>query len=137
MSTRSNIGIEEADGSITAIYCHWDGYPSHNGKILLEHYKEASKVRSLIALGDLSSLGPEIGEKHSFDSDGEMARANGWSTAYHRDRGEELGPNCRWVNRNASLIGCEEWIYIFTSKGWVFAREGGRFYPLTFFACAG
>ena len=38
MATRSNIGIVNEDDSITAIYCHWDGYPEHNGKILLNHY---------------------------------------------------------------------------------------------------
>ena len=32
MSTRSNIGIINADGSVTAIYCHNDGYPSGVGK---------------------------------------------------------------------------------------------------------
>lgn len=25
MATRSNIGIVNQDGSITGIYCHWDG----------------------------------------------------------------------------------------------------------------
>lgn len=25
MSTRSNIGVLNNDGTVTAIYCHWDG----------------------------------------------------------------------------------------------------------------
>jgi len=30
MATRSNIGIVNEDGSVTGIYCHWDGYPENN-----------------------------------------------------------------------------------------------------------
>ncbi len=32
-----------SDGIIKSIYCHWDGYPSNNGKILLEHYNSQEK----------------------------------------------------------------------------------------------
>jgi len=35
MSTRSNIGIVNGDGSVKAIYCHFDGYPAYVGRILL------------------------------------------------------------------------------------------------------
>ncbi len=35
MATRSNIGIVNEDGSITGIYCHYDGYPEYVGKMLL------------------------------------------------------------------------------------------------------
>jgi len=58
MATRSTIAIRNADNTVTAIYCHWDGYLSYNGKILFENYNTEEKVRELIALGDLSVLGP-------------------------------------------------------------------------------
>ncbi len=32
MATRSNIGIVNDNGSVTGIYCHWDGYPEHKRK---------------------------------------------------------------------------------------------------------
>ena len=86
MATRSFIGKRNADGSITGVYCHWDGYPDHNGKILKEHYTSAAKVDALLELGALSSLGPELGTKckeHSFDKP-----MQGWTVAYKRDRGE-------------------------------------------------
>ena len=67
MATRSMIGVRRPDGKVEAIYCHWDGYLDHNGRILLHHYTDLEKVKALIALGDLSSLGPEIGEEHDFD----------------------------------------------------------------------
>lgn len=38
MSTRSTIAIEHADGTVKKVYCHYDGYISHNGKILAEQY---------------------------------------------------------------------------------------------------
>jgi hypothetical protein len=85
MSTRSAIIIENEDGTAEGIYCHSDGYPGWNGKILLEHYQDEAKVRALIALGDISSLAAEIGEKHGFDY---TERPKGQTTAYHRDRGE-------------------------------------------------
>ncbi len=88
MSTRSHIGIKNQDGSITSIYCHSDGYPDYVGAVLQEHYTTEAKVRELLALGDLSSLGervaPEPGEAHSFD-----APAKGVTVAYGRDRGEK------------------------------------------------
>ena len=66
MGTRSTIAIEYADGTVHQVYCHWDGYLEHNGKILQEHYSDPAKLRELINLGDLSSLRPEIGVKHPF-----------------------------------------------------------------------
>ena len=40
MSTRSHIGIWNEDGSLDVIYCHRDGYPAHNGAVLLHHYQD-------------------------------------------------------------------------------------------------
>ena len=56
MATRSKIAIENADGTVTAVYCHWDGYPEGNGMILAEHYRHREKVQQLIDLGSISSL---------------------------------------------------------------------------------
>lgn len=61
MGTRSTIGVLNTDGSVSAVYCHWDGYPEHNGKILMENYTTEEKVRELIDLGSISSLS-ECGE---------------------------------------------------------------------------
>ena len=95
METRSTIALEFADGTVHQVYCHWDGYLEHNGKILQEHNSDPGNLQELIDLGDLSSLRPEIGVKHPFNSFevkmplaehdalyGEMC------TFYARDRGE-------------------------------------------------
>lgn len=59
MSTRSLIG-KDYGNEIKAIYCHFDGYPQHNGAILKECYSDDGKIDELIRLGDISSLGPKI-----------------------------------------------------------------------------
>jgi hypothetical protein len=56
MGTRSTIAIEFADGTVSQVYCHWDGYLSNNGEILQNHYMDPFKVRELINLGGFSSL---------------------------------------------------------------------------------
>ena len=57
MSTRSRIAYLENDGTIHSVYCHCNGYLSHNGYILEHYYKDFDKVKELISLGDISSLG--------------------------------------------------------------------------------
>ena len=59
MSARSTIAILEND-TIKSIYCHWDGYLTSVGRTLFHHYSDPAKVRALITLGDISSLGPNL-----------------------------------------------------------------------------
>ena len=96
MGTRSMIGVMHGD-NCKAVYCHWDGYLSHNGRILQEHY-DSAKANHLVALGNISSLQPNIGEKHPFDAPGKFGDAeytafkekySNMTTFYGRDREEE------------------------------------------------
>jgi len=86
MGTRSTIAIQNEDGTVTGIYCHWDGYLSNNGRILQENYTTEDAVRELIVLGDLSSLGETVGDKVDFD---DYESHKGQCVAYGRDRGEK------------------------------------------------
>jgi len=117
MGTRSTIAIQNADGTVTGIYCHWDGYLSHNGAILQENYTDEAKVRELIGLGDLSCLGETIGVKVPFD-DTELSK--GQCVAYGRDRGErgaEAATHDSW--RELQDTFGQEYDYLFTpGKGW-------------------
>ncbi len=97
MATRSTIALEYADGTVDKIYCHWDGYLDNNGKILFDNYKDPFKVQRLMDLGDVSSLGPNIGDKHDFDCPFPYGTPEyvKWTdekrevtTFYGRDRGE-------------------------------------------------
>lgn len=118
MSTRSFIGKLNSDCSITGVYCHFDGYPDGVGATLKEHYQNPQKVDALLALGDISSLGSELGEKHRFESP-----TPGWTVAYHRDRGEDLAPNRVYpsvidaVAQSPQDLGAE-YVYVFGPQGW-------------------
>ncbi len=89
MATRSTIAMEQPDGKVMQVYCHWDGYLENNGRILQEHYTDRAKVLALMMLGDISSLRTEIGMAHDFDAryDDKDPKAS-WTVAYGRDRGE-------------------------------------------------
>ena len=54
MGTRSLIGKQLKDGSILGVYCHYDGYPEYNGRMLRDHFDTAAKVDKLIDGGDMS-----------------------------------------------------------------------------------
>ena len=94
--------IELTSGLVQQIYCHWDGYLEHNGAILLECYRDSAKVNKLIALGDVSSLGVDVGEEHEFNrcwaeeaytNIGDKCFAAPETTFYGRDRNEKnVGP---------------------------------------------
>jgi hypothetical protein len=95
MGTRSRIGVMHGD-TVKSVYCHWDGYLEHNGAILQEHY-DSAKANNLVALGDLSSLRKDIGEKHAFskfDLASQIEQrlyeeaTQDMCTFYGRDRGE-------------------------------------------------
>ena len=75
MGTRSTIALEFADGTVEQVYCHWDGYLAHNGKILAGHYINPFKVKELVALGGFSSL---------------EATVEGTAATAYTQRGEEL-----------------------------------------------
>jgi hypothetical protein len=132
MGTRSTIAIQNEDGSVTGIYCHWDGYISHNGNILYQFYRDEAKVRELIALGDISSLKTEIGEQHPFDTynlkeEDKDPRWEEWTTAYGRDRGE-TGTDARSAHNWRQFIteNGQEYDYLFTpGAGWQVTTNSG------------
>ena len=86
MATRARIGIENADGSITTSYHHWDGYPAGLGFNLVNNWNTAEKIAPAIALGDASHWGETIGNKIDFDARGEGYYDQ--NVYYGRDRGE-------------------------------------------------
>ena len=101
MSTRSRIGIQNNDGTITSIYCHHDGYPEGVGEVLLNHYKDETKIRKLLELGDMSSIGTEpIENPRAWETPGIVGNLNNWMDLYaelhpenmcdiYRTRGED------------------------------------------------
>jgi hypothetical protein len=113
MATRSYIGVRNTDSSVDYIYCHFDGYPEHNGAILREHYSNINRVNELLQLGDLSVLGQFIGKKMDFDK-----RIQDTCLAYGRDRGESnvgkknSGYDELITNQNV------DYVYVFDGDYW-------------------
>ena len=136
MATRSAIGFVEHDGTVHAIYCHWDGYLEGVGDTLLKHYNDTYKVLELLELGDISCLGEELGKKHPFsfhisnlssqaydDAYGKM------TTAYGRDRGENC-PAKDFVDATTfrSHYSDCEFYYLYDGKEWTYAERGRPYF---------
>ena len=113
MGTRSRIGVMHGD-NVKSVYCHWDGYLEHNGAILQEHY-DSAKANQLVALGDLSSLRANIGEKHAFSQfelpadevEAFKTLTEDMCTFYGRDRGEK-GVEFKVAQTFAEFLGQAE-----------------------------
>jgi len=123
MATRSNIAYKTAEGKIRSVYCHWDGYPEHNGKILMDHYTDQAKIEALIELGSISSLGTELGEKQDFDD--RSTQKDDWTLAYHRDRGEELVVS-EYEDVPSWVADMEEYAYLWNGQEWIVNDHGER-----------
>jgi hypothetical protein len=121
--------VLEKNGHYYVIYSHWDGYPDNNGKILLEHYTDPKKIFKLIGLGDISSLGSQIGEKHDFDNPPKDV-----VNAYHRDRGEPWKNTKygKFEDKEKALKVCDnDYTYLFENGEWLFREGNGDFKKLT------
>jgi len=148
MGTRSMIAIQNPHNkTVRAVYCHWDGYLEHNGAILQKHYAASPKVNNLIALGDISSLRPEIGEKHAFsrletpmDDEAYDKLYGDMTTYYGRDRGEtgvefKVFPT---LAKAEDHYGWSEYFYCFkytkasdyTTGEWHYKKAGERWKKL-------
>mgnify|MGYP006278995737 FL=1 len=131
MATRSAIGFLEYDGSVTGIYCHWDGYLEGVGATLVQYYNDTEKVLDLIEMGDVSSLDKEIGVKHPFSRFMTGLSQEDWdaqfgdmTTFYTRDRGEDT-PARDFPDAKAfrSHYGDAEFFYLFDGNEWTYATR--------------
>ena len=124
MATRGAIGIEK-DGKIMAVYCHWDNYLESTGETLFKHYQNPEKILTMISLGDMSSLGEEIGEKHDFDG----PNLSNWCTYYGRDRGEDNVEFRVFNTRNEFVqwYSDSDYFYLYSDKKWTYSQGEGWF----------
>ena len=121
MATRSNIAMKTQEGKIVSVYCHWDGYVANNGHILLENYADISKIEALVALGSISSLGEQIGDKQDFmDRD---TQKDEWTLFYSRDRGEQLSIQ-EYADIPSWIADMEEYAYLWNGTEWLVNDHG-------------
>lgn len=144
MATRSNIALL-VDGAYLTIYCHWDGYPTGVGQTLYDHYKTFEQVQNLILLGNLSRLGPTLGENHDFDAVAHLLTKHGYArdswppqvkdeydrlgamcVAYGRDRDEPGQAAVAYASLAEVCANGEEWLYVFNAaeSKWYVALVG-------------
>ena len=148
MGTRSRIGVMHGN-VCKSVYCHWDGYLEHNGRILQEYY-DSARANHLVSLGDISSLGPIIGDVHPFSkfeintdspdftklmATHEQAEKEGWCTFYGRDRGEtgtDFAVDHNFADFLARMDNCgAEYAYIMKDGEWYVKQYGSDLEPLS------
>jgi hypothetical protein len=126
MATRSSIAVQHEDGTISSVYCHWDGYLEHNGKMLVEHYASQELAETLVSGGAISQLQKRIAPisaAHSFERPEKDV-----TVFYARDRGEELKVS-RFENLEMYRLtnDRQEYDYIFREGEWqLWGNKSGR-----------
>ena len=117
MSTNSAIGYMRNDGTVRTIYCHWDGYLSHVGKILIEHY-DLIGVDDLCDFGDISSLRDTIED----------------TTFYRRDRKEDddivRARDFRSEHAMVDYYTSCSFFYLIKDDKWYVSEHCAEFLPL-------
>jgi hypothetical protein len=129
MATRSCIAVRTGTARkprYLAVYCHYDGYPSHQLPILTEHHSSPAAALSLVAGGDISCLHTNLGwDRETRPETGPL---------YYAERGEKDVDPKEFVEIQALLdhfreCGCEH-SYVFMPKlGWVHT-DLGKLKPL-------
>ena len=100
MGTRSRIGIQLKDNSVLSVYCHYDGYPEFNGRVLRDNYDTVEKVRELIDGGDMSCTWTNAGwNNETLPESGPL---------HYTARGESLESNAPRYDESLSLIHISE-----------------------------
>lgn len=84
MGTSALIAVQQPDGTFSTISLNWDGYPDHAGRVLREHYGTKEQRDGLLALGNLSVIGKDLGTGPQPWDDPPRDTC----LAYGRDRGE-------------------------------------------------
>ena len=108
MSTRSNVAIEDPKTkNVKVIYVHSDGYPYGVGKILIDHYNDYAKAKSLFHYGDASYLGDTIDECSFYGRDWNRKK-------YPAQRYRDEWMFMRHTGGDAFI----EYIYLFKDNAW-------------------
>ena len=124
MSTRSYIAKQIGEDQYRTIYCHFDGYLTYTGALLLDCYNTPEKVDELLDLGELvklnQKLSPDPSSPHYSTNEQE-----GVTIAFARDENDPQAKKAKTMTL-AELDAPENWtdyVYIFTRNNvWKYFR---------------
>lgn len=125
MVTSSTISVEHQDGTVSTVYCHYDGYLNHNGYILYNYYNSLDMAESLVKLKTLSILGsklePHIDKPHLFEGRIDQ-RQDDVCLAYERDSKDIRIEARKYQDMTAYMNGNNfiEYNYIFMNNMWFY-----------------
>jgi len=113
MATRSFIALKHLDDTFSGVYCHWDGYPEYNGKILRDDYTDRNKIVDLLDGGDISSLKTD----HDWDRNPMPT-----GVLYYADRGDDAAvqhfQSVVDLEDTARGMGCD-YLYVYDESKWI------------------
>lgn len=113
MGTRSRVAVMHGN-VCKSVYCHYDGYLSYTGQILLNHY-DTVKANALIARGDNSGVKETLEEMNFYSDRGEDNVS--WQVAHTFEEFLEQVEGC-----------CGEYYYVMKDGVWyagaVYDTEG-------------
>ena len=112
MATRSMIAIFNTDGSVTASYCHYDGYIDGVGATLEEHYSDPTLARAVAECGYLSALEPDL--------DASLA------AAVHKNQASVPYESVDQYLKNGADYAGAEYLYLFDGEAWFVAKVYGK-----------
>jgi hypothetical protein len=130
MATRSTIAVIHDNGTVSQIYCHWDGYLQGVGAELIKNYSTPELAEELISLGDISSLHRSIhpkGNDHTFD-----CPENGVTVFYGRDRGEldTQAKHFDSVKKYLDNNSTEDYNYLYQLGQWFYSTNNLKNFAL-------
>jgi hypothetical protein len=116
MATRSTIAVQNEDGTVERIYCHWDGYLDGVGDTLATSFDSLELAKAVVALGDCSVVSGacNISEIESYHGKGEP----------FDDVAPKKFANLKEYKQSIADGEGQEYNYIFTKGEWYLNDDG-------------
>lgn len=105
MITSASIGYKSERGKVAYVECRFDGYLSHVGRLLVEHYNDLDKMVRLLCGGDIVSLREDL-EDTIFENPKDYGRPNEHQAKVAKSVGDYL------------LYGNGDYKYLFDGDKW-------------------
>jgi len=132
MATTSTIAVVLHNESVIQTYCHYDGYPSHTGKILVENYNSVERAEQLIRKGSIVHLDKYIEPLttlHNYESRERDV------CLFHSPRDSEKDIDVREFSSLVAYLRDTEYKnfdYIFTENKWFVRGDEQDFIPVEY-----